>query len=96
MTERKKPKRTCAHSLKTIQHVAIELARTCRKMKRGELDTSDGYRMAHVLVLLKTCLESSEFERRLAEREATVNNKASDVVKPFAPRAVSRAGFPSY
>jgi hypothetical protein len=87
-TPRKKPKRTCSTSLKTVTHVSIELARTYRRMKSGTIESSDGHRLAQVLSLLKASLESSEFERRLAEMEAAVN-KRSDVVTKSTPKIVS-------
>lgn len=74
-TPKKKPVRTCSTSLKTITHVSIELARTYRRMKAGVIESSHGYRLAQVLALLKQCLESSEFERRLAEMEAAVKQR---------------------
>jgi hypothetical protein len=83
---RVKARRTMAHSLKSVYHVGIEMARTYRAVKRGDIDSSDGYRRVMMLSALKQCLESSEFERRLAEMEAAVN-KQSDVAK-FTPRIV--------
>ena len=83
-TPRKKAVRVSA--LKTIQDVGIEMARTYRAMKRGEINTSDGYRMVMALAALKACLESSELEKRLAELEASVSR--GEVV-PFRPKAVS-------
>jgi hypothetical protein len=44
-------------------------------MKRKELDTADGYRMAQVLALLRQCLESTELERKIAELEAAIANR---------------------
>ena len=81
-----KAKRTCAHSLKTVTHVGIEMARTYRAMKRGETNTGDGYRMIMALSELRKTLESVEFERRLAEMEAAVN-KPAELVR-FMPKAV--------
>jgi hypothetical protein len=81
-----KPKRTMAHSLKTVMHVGIEMARVYRATKRKEIGTADGYRMIMCLAALRQTLESAEFERRLAEMEAAIN-KPSDVVK-FLPKVV--------
>jgi hypothetical protein len=86
MTESPKRKRTCAHSLNTIQQVAIEMARTYRRTKRGAIGTADGYRMVMMLASLKQCLESSEIEHRLAEIEAAIVSR--DTVTHFRPKVV--------
>ena len=90
MTEapkKKRPYRTCAHALKTVQHVGIELARTYRRMKRGDIDTQDGYRMAAVLNILRQCLETAALEQRLAELEAQVGR--GNPVLPWKPKMIS-------
>jgi hypothetical protein len=80
-----KPKKTRA-KLKTIQDVACEMARTYRRTKQGEVETSDGYRMVMMLAALKQCLESSEIEHRLAEIEAAIVSR--DTVVHFRPKVV--------
>ena len=95
MPKPNKPTRTCASSLKTIQHVQIELARVYRRTKRGARQTEDGgfrtedgTRLCMILNTLKQALESSEFERRLAEMEAAVNKPADVATPAFTPRIV--------
>ena len=72
--------------LKTVQNVGIEIARVYRKVKRGEINTSDGYRMVMILSVLKTCLESSALEQQLAALEAQAD---TGTVEHFRPRVVS-------
>ena len=75
-------------SLTSVQNVGIEIARIYRKTKRGEISTPDGYRMVQMLAVLKACLESSEFERRLTEMEAAVAQRDNNVTH-LRPKVVS-------
>ena len=54
--------------------------------KKGEICTPDGYRMVQMLAVLKTCLESSVLEQRLAALE--LQSDTSNV-EHFRPRVVS-------
>jgi hypothetical protein len=44
--------------LTTVQAVGIEIAAVYRRMKRGEVESSDGYRLVMVLAELRKNLES--------------------------------------
>jgi len=72
--------------LTTVQNVGIEIARIYRKTKKGEINTSDGYRMVQMLAVLKQCLESATLEERVANLEAQAD---SGTVEHFRPRVVS-------
>ena len=71
--------------LTSLQNIGIELARLYRRAKRGEITTSDGYKLAQILVALKQCLETAALEQRLADLEAAVAHGDEH----FRPRIVS-------
>jgi hypothetical protein len=73
--------------LTTVQNVGIEIARIYRATKRGAVSTPDGYRMVQMLAVLKTCLEASALEQRLAALEAQA--EIGGTVEHFRPRVVS-------
>jgi hypothetical protein len=60
--------------------VSVEIARIYRQCRRGEMDTSEGYRYANILSILAKCLEQSNLEQRLAELEAAL---AAQSDQPF-------------
>ena len=72
--------------LTSLQNIGIELARLYRRAKRGDITTSDGYKLAQILVALKQCLETAALEQRLADLQAAV---AQDEHQHFRPRVVS-------
>ncbi len=51
--------------LDTAGHVASELGRVYRHMRRGEIEPAEGERFARVLTMLRQALEMSEVEIRL-------------------------------
>ena len=80
--------------LRTVQNVGIEMANVYRRMKRGEVESSDGYRLVMVLAALQKNLEIVEVEKRLDELEAYINNRPdrSITLESFTPRIVSSFG----
>jgi hypothetical protein len=56
--------------------VSIEIARIYRQCRRGEMDTTEGYRYANILAILQKCLEQSNLEQRIQELEAALANQA--------------------
>lgn len=60
--------------LRTLRHVADELARVYRSMRHGEIDAADGSRYAYVLSTLGKVIEAAEFESRIAALESKSEN----------------------
>ena len=63
--------------------VGIEIGRICRKVRRNEIKSADGMRMVQMLLDLKSCLETSEIEKQIAEIKAVLS--PTNVV-PFTAR----------
>ncbi len=55
--------------LRTADDVSRELARLYRQMKSGQIPTQDGSRLAYVLNLLRTAIETGELEKRINQLE---------------------------
>jgi hypothetical protein len=58
--------------LTTVGQVAAELGRLYRQARRGDVAVADASRLATILAAMRTCLEASELERRIAEMEAAL------------------------
>jgi hypothetical protein len=67
MTKPLNPKLRRVGKLTNATMVSIEIARIYRQCRRGEMDTSEGYRYANILAILQKCLEQSSLEQRLVE-----------------------------
>jgi hypothetical protein len=70
--------------LTTVGQVAGELGRLYRQARRGDVAVSDASRLATILAAMRTCLEASELERRIADMEAALapaNATTSSVVQ---------------
>lgn len=74
--------------LTSVARIGAEIGKLYRLMRREELNTADGKRMAEVLLGMKACLETSQIEAKIAELEAAVAAQ-QDNVTPFRPKAVS-------
>ncbi len=66
--------------LKTIGQVASELGRLYRATRRGQVSSIEGFRMAGILNVLRTCLESGQIELRLEELERQAAAKGMPVL----------------
>jgi hypothetical protein len=55
--------------LTSVARIGAEIGKLYRLMRREELNTSDGKRMAEVLLAMKSCLETAEIEAKIAELE---------------------------
>lgn len=64
------PKPRLRLRLATIDDVKTELARLYREVKAGTRETTDGSRMANMLLILGRLIEGSDLEKRLAALEA--------------------------
>jgi hypothetical protein len=63
--------------------VAEELGLLYREVRRGQIASADGSRMASILAVLRQCLEASTVETRLAELEALLAEEPATNVVPF-------------
>jgi hypothetical protein len=66
--------------LTSVGMVGIEIGRVYRKVRHGEINSADGNRMVQMLMGLKSCLETADIERRVAEMEAALTPSS---VVPF-------------
>jgi hypothetical protein len=66
--EVKKPLTRVGH-LRTVGACASEMARVYRAVRRGQLSSLEGFRLAAILTQLRACIESNEVEQRLEELE---------------------------
>jgi hypothetical protein len=73
--------------LTTVGQVAGELGRLYRQARRGDVAVADASRLATILAAMRTCLEASETERRVAELEAALAPAGSShSIVPFRSR----------
>jgi hypothetical protein len=79
-------RRTRIGNLTTVTMVGVELARLYRKVRKGEVGSADGSRMATILLGLKACLETALLEKRMLEIETALSKAESS---GFKPRIVS-------
>ena len=68
------PRRSRA-TLRTLDDVAIELARLYRRAERGQIQTADASRLAYILTSLGKVIEASVIEARLTALEAIADAK---------------------
>jgi hypothetical protein len=84
MTEKRKVR---IGRLTTVGQVAAELGRLYRQARRGDVAVADASRLATILAAMRTCLETSEVERRIGEMEAALSPAGSThSVLPFRSR----------
>jgi hypothetical protein len=69
MTEKRKVR---IGRLTTVGQVAGELGRLYRQARCGDVAVADASRLATILAAMRTCLEVSEVESRIAAMEAVV------------------------
>ena len=56
---------------------------TSPRVRRGQIASADGSRMASILAVLRQCLEASTVEKLLAELEALLTAEQQSNVVPF-------------
>lgn len=59
--------------LKTADDVRLEMAKVYRDMRRGDIDMSDGTKLAYVLGQLNKAIETGIVEARIESLERTLN-----------------------
>lgn len=84
--------------LTTVMEVAAELGRIYRDARCERIDSSLANRLANILSAMRQCLETAEFERRIAEIETAVakavpNSRAG--VDAFGDRELTEDGVPN-
>jgi hypothetical protein len=67
--------------LRTVGEIVHELSRLYRAVRRGDVETLEGFRMASILGIMRQCLEGSDAEKRLAELESVLAERSN--VVPF-------------
>jgi hypothetical protein len=68
--------------------VAAELGRIYRDARHKKIDAAFASRLANILAVMRQCLETAEFERRIAEIEQAVGKVDTAVLSSFKPRIV--------
>lgn len=71
------PRRSRA-TLRTLDDVAVELARLYRKAERGQIPTADAAKLTYILHTLGRVLEISVIEARLTALENMANDQEPD------------------
>jgi hypothetical protein len=66
--------------------VASELGRLYRAVRRGQVASIEGYRMAAILNVLRQCLEAGDLERRLEELEDQARAKGLPQLIDYSKR----------
>jgi hypothetical protein len=61
--------------LRSASNVAAELARLYRDARSGRTHPAEATKLAHILDVLRRCLEASDIEKRLALLEATLQER---------------------
>lgn len=74
--------------LTTVMEVAAELGRIYRDARHKKIDAAFASRLANILAVMRQCLETAEFERRIAEIEQAVGKSDTAVLSSFKPRIV--------
>ena len=87
METKERKRRVKIGRLTSVGRVAIELGRLYRQARHGEVETIEAYRLATILSAMAKCLETSEFERRLAEMETTIAQR--EAVEHFRPKVAA-------
>jgi hypothetical protein len=73
--------------LTTVMEVAAELGRIYRDARHKKIDAALASRLANILAIMRQCLETAEFEKRIAEIEAQFGKASTAEVIKF-PKAV--------
>jgi hypothetical protein len=73
--------------LTSVGMIGVEIGRLYRLARRGDIETIEAYRLASVLSVMAKCLETTEFERRIAEMEAAIAQR--ETVEHFRPKVAA-------
>jgi len=62
-------------TLRTLDDVAVELARLYRRAERGQIPTADASRLTYILTCLGKVIEATVIEARLTALEVIANEE---------------------
>jgi hypothetical protein len=68
--------------------VAAELGRVYRDARHKKIDAAFASRLSGILLAMRQCLETAEFERRIAEIEVAVGKTDAAALSAFRPKVV--------
>jgi len=74
--------------LTTVLEVAAELGRVYRDGRHEKIDSAFASRLANILAVMRQCLETAEFEKRIADIERAVGRPDAAAITAFKPRIV--------
>ena len=74
--------------LTTVLEVAAELGRVYRDARHEKIDSAFASRLANILAVMRQCLETAEFEKRIADIERAVGRPDAAAITTFKPRIV--------
>jgi hypothetical protein len=75
--------------LTTVLEVAAELGRVYRSARHKKIDAAFASRLAYILQAMRQCLETAEFEKRIADIERAVGGADTTAsVSAFRPRVI--------
>jgi len=74
--------------LTTVLEVAAELGRVYRDARHEKIDSAFASRLANILAVMRQCLETAEFEKRIADIERAVGRPDAAAITAFKPRIV--------
>jgi hypothetical protein len=72
----------------SVARIGAELGRLFRGVRLGTIDSTEAVRMTTILLGMKQCMETAEFEERIAAIEASVAARANQP-SSFKPKLVS-------
>ena len=73
--------------LSTVRQIAHELSRLYKQARRKAGPDIGSAEATSILSVMAKCLETSEFERRIAEMEAAITQRNN--VEPIRPKVVA-------
>jgi hypothetical protein len=74
--------------LTTVLEVAAELGKVYRDARHKRIDAAFASRLSGILLAMRACLETAEFERRIEELEAAFGKADAASLGAFRPRVV--------
>ena len=74
--------------LTTVLEVAAELGRVYRDARHEKIDSAFASRLANILAVMRQCLETAEFEKRIADIERAVGRPDAAAITAFKPMIV--------